>query len=223
MKVLVLTAAALSLSSVAIAQRRPGQFWSLGGYGNVLFPGTGHSPIATPPPGGGMGRYFSQWPARLRRTTDPQPSAVVVPSPVYDEGYGADSSANVQLGDPGHEASPELSPGPPVIINQSLVSAQRPLQAGAVSPKDLAATCENAGGNAAKPQAAEEDRPTIYLIALKDHSIMQALGYWLETGTLHYVSAEYALNQVSIGLVDRALSQRLNDERGIPFKLPVAK
>jgi len=58
---------------------------------------------------------------------------------------------------------------------------------------------------------------------LKDHSIMQALGYWLETGTLHYVSAEYTLNQVSIGLVDRELSQRLNDERGIPFKLPTAK
>jgi len=222
MKFLVLTAAALSLSSAATAQRRPGPYWSLGGYGNVLFPGTGHSPTATPP-GGFNGRYFFQWPASPQRTTDPQPSGVVMPSPVYDGGYSADGSANAPLGDPGQEASPELSPGPPVIVNQSLVSAQRRLEAGAVNPKDEAATCVNAEGNTAKAQAAEGNRPTVYLVALKDHSIVQALGYWLETGTLHYVSAEYALNQVSIGLVDRELSQRLNDERGIPFKLPTAK
>ena len=63
-------------------------------------------------------------------------------------------------------------------------------------------------------------QPTIYLIAFRDHTIVQALGYWMEGSTLHYVSAEQTLNQVSIDLVDRDLSQRLNDERGLDFRLP---
>ena len=42
----------------------------------------------------------------------------------------------------------------------------------------------------------------------------------MEGSTLHYVSAEHTLNQLSIDLVDRDLSQRLNDERGLDFRLP---
>src|SRR5262249_42700851 len=64
------------------------------------------------------------------------------------------------------------------------------------------------------------DEPTLYLIAFKDHSIVQALGYWMEGNTLHYVSVEHSLNQASLDLIDRSLSQRLNDERGVEFKLP---
>jgi hypothetical protein len=45
----------------------------------------------------------------------------------------------------------------------------------------------------------------------------------MEAGTLHYVSIEYGLNQASISLIDRDLSERLNDERGTPFRLPAGK
>jgi hypothetical protein len=72
---------------------------------------------------------------------------------------------------------------------------------------------------AAAQRASASDQPTIYLIALRDHTIVQALGYWMEGSTLHYVSAEHTLNQLSIDLVDRDLSQRLNDERGLDFRL----
>jgi hypothetical protein len=64
------------------------------------------------------------------------------------------------------------------------------------------------------------DEPTIYLIAFKDHTIVQALGYWVDGGTLHYVSMEHTINQASMNLIDRSLSQRLNDERNVEFKLP---
>ena len=64
------------------------------------------------------------------------------------------------------------------------------------------------------------DQPTLYLIAFKDHTIVQALGYWMENGALHYVSVEHTLNQASLDLIDRELSQRLNDERSVEFKLP---
>ena len=73
---------------------------------------------------------------------------------------------------------------------------------------------------AAQRASQSSDQPTIYLIALRDHTIVQALGYWMEGSTLHYVSAEHTLNQLSIDLVDRDLSQRLNDERGLDFRLP---
>jgi hypothetical protein len=55
---------------------------------------------------------------------------------------------------------------------------------------------------------------------MKDHTIVQALGYWVENGALHYVSAEHTVNQASMDLIDRDLTQRLNDERNVEFKLP---
>jgi hypothetical protein len=64
------------------------------------------------------------------------------------------------------------------------------------------------------------DQPTLYLIAFKDHRIVPALGYWIESGNLHYVSAEHSLNQASLDLIDRDLSQQLNDERHVEFRLP---
>jgi len=77
----------------------------------------------------------------------------------------------------------------------------------------------NEVGASGRP-APNDDEPTLYLIAFKDHTIVQALGYWMEGGALHYVSVEHTLNQVSLDLLDRDLSQRLNDERGVQFKLP---
>jgi hypothetical protein len=52
---------------------------------------------------------------------------------------------------------------------------------------------------------------------------VQALGYWTDAETLHYISAEYGLNQASLVLIDRDLSQRLNDERGVAFKVSLPK
>jgi hypothetical protein len=57
---------------------------------------------------------------------------------------------------------------------------------------------------------------------LKDDRIVQAFGYWIEGGALHYISAAYGLNQVSLSLVDWDFSRRLNEERGLKFDLPEA-
>lgn len=218
MKFPALTVMVLSLSCVAIAQRRPYQYWSLGGYGNVLFPGTGHSP-ATPP--GGTVRYsFPQRVTPLQRATDLQPSPIV-PLPIYDQGDNVDRAGNDPQGGLAQTPGPELSPTPPVVLNQGFTPSQSRAQPGAFPPKDEAPNANQS--NAIRPERGEEIRPTIYLIAFKDHSIVQALGYWMEAGTLHYISAEYGLNQASLVLIDRNLSQRLNDERGIVFKLPTAK
>jgi hypothetical protein len=69
-------------------------------------------------------------------------------------------------------------------------------------------------------QAADVNR---YLIAFKDHTIYSAVAYWADGDTLHYFTSGNTHNQVSISLIDRPLTERLNKELGIDFKLPAAK
>jgi hypothetical protein len=245
----------LSLLSVAFGQGH-GAYSSLGGYGNVLFPGTGHAPV-TPPGGingpnfrygGGVGRPVFANP--FQQNHPQHGRTVIVPYPVfygggygYGSGYGSDPNAAYA---PGYadQAPPVINSGeaPSVVINQNFIPQQVSPQVREYNPNDPATDpqagmrlyqnsshpyADGAGNTVTRQQANSlgnpGDQPTIYLIAFKDHSIVQALGYWMEGATLHYVSVEQTLNQVSISLIDRDLSQRLNDERGLEFKLPAAR
>ena len=62
-------------------------------------------------------------------------------------------------------------------------------------------------------------QPTIYLIAMRDHTIFPALAYWVEGDTLNYITSEGSHNRATLDLVDRDFSRQLNDERHVPFKL----
>ena len=62
-----------------------------------------------------------------------------------------------------------------------------------------------------------------YLLAFKDHTVYSAVAYWFEGDTLHYFTAGNTHNQVSLSLVDRDLTQRLNQESGLEVRLPAAK
>lgn len=85
--------------------------------------------------------------------------------------------------------------------------------------------------NADLPQAADatdanglnDDEPTIFLIALTDHTVVAAIAYWVDGDTLHWVSREAKQNHMSLSLVDRDFSKQLNDQRHVEFKLPPAK
>ena len=61
---------------------------------------------------------------------------------------------------------------------------------------------------------------TIFLIALKDGTIVAAIGYWVEGETLSYVTRDGTINRVSIDRVDGDFSVKLNAERKLDFKLP---
>src|SRR5262249_31600890 len=75
----------------------------------------------------------------------------------------------------------------------------------------------------AAPQTGGVDQQPMYLIAMKDHTIYPALAYWIDQDTLNYVTVQGHANRVSLSLVDRDLSQRLNDERGLQFRLPPSR
>jgi hypothetical protein len=230
----------VSLAGLAFGQGQPGGSWSLGGFGSVLYPGMGHAPTATPPIGQFASNGFSRGFANPGHAGHPQHgSTVIVPYPVYYGGYygngyyGDPNSNGYAPGytDDGSQSGPGL---PSVVINQNFVPPQGNPQVREYSGDQQQQQPDQSSGlklyqappshpyadAAAAQRASAGDQATIYLIALRDHTIVQALGYWMEGSTLHYVSAEHTLNQLSIDLVDRDLSQRLNDERGLDFRLP---
>jgi hypothetical protein len=236
-----------SATGIAFGQGHPGGSWSLGGFGSVVYPGMGHAPTATPPIGQFGGQRFSRGFVNPGHASHPQHGATgIVPYPVYYGGYyGYDPSAagygQSYAPGPGDDGSQAGGPGlPSVVINQNFVPPQANPQVREY-PSDQTQPQQQQQGQSglklyqappshpyadaadARRGAAASDQPTIYLVALRDHTIVQALGYWMEGNTLHYVSAEHTLNQLSIDLVDRDLSQRLNDERGLDFRLPQAR
>jgi hypothetical protein len=69
----------------------------------------------------------------------------------------------------------------------------------------------------------EQAQDPHFLIAFKDHTIYTAVAYWFDGDTLHYFTKGDVHNQASVALVDRDLTERLNREMGIDFKMPRAK
>lgn len=65
-----------------------------------------------------------------------------------------------------------------------------------------------------------DDGTDYYLIAFKDHSIYSAFAYWVDGDTLHYITPQRVHNQVSVALVDRALTDKLNRGRSMQVNLP---
>lgn len=72
----------------------------------------------------------------------------------------------------------------------------------------------------AKPaRSVLDEKPTIYLIALTDGTVRQAIGYWLQGDTLHYITPETSVNHLSVGMVDRQRSIDLNAQQKLEFDL----
>lgn len=65
-----------------------------------------------------------------------------------------------------------------------------------------------------------DPKPTIYLIALNDKSIVAALGLWVEGDTLNYITRESDLNRISLDRVDREFTRQLNASRNLDVRLP---
>ncbi len=77
------------------------------------------------------------------------------------------------------------------------------------------------------PAAAPEEapppirvRPTTYLIAFKGGTVRMALNYWVSGSTLVYFTTDRERRTAPLETVDRGLSERLNIERDVVFRLP---
>lgn len=249
----LILAAALTFVPAAFAQHSPTGSYGNILHPGVPSPGALRAPSPVPPGGGGVriggGHPGGGHPGgggigngRMgggRRNFGG--GAVYIPYPVYGGygmGYGFDGFYASDYPNAGYNPGPgnaepysagpfAAEPAPPtVIINQNF-------QTDSVRPqfRDYSNVPLPQPGAVAAPPAAPsqstgalaDDQPTIFLIAMQDHSIRPVIAYWVQGDTLHYVSREGVLDQVSLAQVDRDFSRQLNAERNVPFALPAAR
>jgi len=197
------------------------------GFGRLIYPGTGGPVLVR---GGRPGGYVAP-----PVVSHPQNHgrAVIVPYPVfYGTGYyGYDAPPAPYAG--GYYVDPYggRQDAPAVIVNQGFVpdTANPSFQdySNAQLPPPTLRRYDNGAPPADQTQpqsAAQNDQPSsVYLIALKDHTIYAAIGYWVEGQTLHYITPENVHNRVALDQVDRAFTKQLNDERHIDLELPAER
>lgn len=201
-----------------------------GGFGSVVFPGTGvprgnpaistghiqglSNSIRGIPPAGRPGGYRG--------------GGYIVPVPVVVGGYGYGYSGYTEPVQPNVTVVNAPQPSPTVIINQNYApeTARPVMREYNQDPSDSTVSSYQAPIPAVpepvKPRIVRtiaSDKPTIYLIAMKDGTVYSAYAYWIEGDTLHYVTTKHAMNMASVSLVDATVTNQLNQERGIEFKL----
>src|SRR5437016_8525205 len=215
-------------------------FGSISGSGNVVLRGYGNQPALTNP-----FSFQDNFATRQAATitafpgfTDAQsggsfqPSrgdaTVVVryPYPIYMGAYGdpsAQPQPNVTILMPPY---PDQAV-PPVTINQYFVPemarpTSREYAPGAQETVPAGQSGLRNDDADATPDRASEDQ-VLFFIALKDSTIYTAVvAYYVEDGTLHYINYGGKHNQVSLDLVDRDLTAKLNRARQVEFRLPPA-
>ena len=205
---------------------QPRTFGSTSGFGNILFPGTGSAP---PPRASGFGTrpIMGTYPFGYggyggfggRRGTIVVPFGV----PMYVGGYGYDPGAPAP--DPAPPQVISNTASAPVVINQYYTPEVVRPQVKEYTDLPPAAPRETPRPAAPGPEPPKasaspaEDKPNITLLAFKDGNIAAVLGYWLEGDTVQYITTRYAKKSASAESVDRALSDRLNRERNVEFRL----
>lgn len=131
-------------------------------------------------------------------------------------GYGAYPDSGYPANGYGYATDPGT--GPQVIINQNFAPDHANPVMREYSAESPDVQVYDAPGR--EPADSNDDGANYYLIAFKDHSIYSAFAYWVDGDTLHYVTPQRVHNQVSLALVDRELTERLNRGRSMQVKLP---
>jgi hypothetical protein len=169
----------------------------------------------------GSGNSFNRPGGSPNRGGRRQPSGAIYAYPVYVPGYYDAQPAQEML-------APQVQPvagQPNVTVVYPQQETARPIiiQMGADEYGQPARRPAPRAYVAPEPPAPEEPETPHYLIAFKDHSIYSSVAYWFDGDTLHYFTKGDTHNQAPVGLIDRTLTERLNRELGIDFKMPPAK
>jgi hypothetical protein len=127
--------------------------------------------------------------------------------PVFGGGYGLpDQSPNVTV-----VAPPPQPASQPVIINQYFGPESK--------PADESASVQSYTAPSSPRPAPSEDQ-ALFFVALRDSSVYTAVAYWVEDGTLNYITPQGRQNQVSLALVDRETTTTLNQGSKYQLHLP---
>jgi hypothetical protein len=115
----------------------------------------------------------------------------------------------------GYAPPVEYSPSPNVTVIYPAAPQTQPVYTGPAQPQMR--TYDQYGQEVQPPPSIGSP---IYLIATKDQTIHAAAAYWVDGGTLHYVTLQHEEKRVALDSVDRGLSLQLNRERRVAFNLP---
>jgi hypothetical protein len=215
----------LCFAAGLFAQMRSAQPVVTGTVGSVVYPGgapgmagvTRITGSVVNPGGGGVHLLVPGQNNRAIHAVAPRAVGVYA-YPVYIGGYSDPSSYFVQ---------PDPAASAPVQPNVTVVMApQAPVTPVIINNFYPGASTANPGAGQQQGQRAAEDEatpavePAHYLFAFQDHTIYAATAYWVEGDTLHYFTSGNVHNQVSLSLVDRPFTERLNKEAGVDVTLP---
>jgi hypothetical protein len=103
------------------------------------------------------------------------------------------------------------NPNPQVLV----ISNQTPPPPVFVQPPPAPAVWDS--GPAAQ---ASKYQDTLFLLAMNDGTIRAVLAYWVDGATVHYVTMDHEQKQTPLSSLDHGLSERLNRERNVTFRLP---
>lgn len=126
-----------------------------------------------------------------------------------------------------HVTVVQQAPPPVMTVNPDYVAdTARPSmrEYSAAQPKLEPVSSESKSGatnlSASAPAPANVKQSSVTLIAFKDGSMMQAVAYWYEGDTLHYVKPDHRIVKAAKSDIDRESSERFNRERGLDFRMP---
>ena len=208
---------ALSLAAGLFGQTRGAQPVVVGTVGSVVHPAGGAgtpgvtrtTPSVVHPGGGGVHLVVPGQNNRPAANTHGVYTYPVYVGGYYDTSYisqqdpvaSSPVQPNVMIIYP-----PQPPPPTPIIIYPG----------GATANQDMASQQSQSAADTATPAI----EPSHYLIAFEDHTIYAATAYWVDGDTLHYFTSGNTHNQVSLSLIDRPFTERLNKEAGVEVKLP---
>ena len=211
-----------SFGNIVLPGGTAGNFGVQRTFGNIIYPGGGGPRLVVPfsvtdptflQRPGAAGRY-----PRGRGLNLGGYGLVPYAYPVYVGGGFYD---NPYLGDGLPPQAPAVSQQPNITVIYPPV--QQPMvlspsgDTGAASTPAPSFAPESSQPATQTPAATE---PEHYLIAFKDRTIYAAVAYYIDGDTLHYFTSGNTHNQVSLSLVDKPLTERLNKEMGVDLRLP---
>lgn len=244
----IAVAAGLGIASLSMAQRYNAATMSPyraspppagSSYGNILNPGG--IGLSHPARLGNTIRGVPPYPVQPghpghggRQRTIVVPYGVPVWTGGFYNGYAGYGGYGMPQAQPNVTVVMPQQQTPSVIINQYGSDGHKSTTTAEVSERGELKVYESNPAPAEAPKAAaaapptpagtyaRDDKPNIYMIALKDETVRQAIGYWVEGSLLKYVTPQARISSVPLEMVDRNASSRLNAQNRLELELPVS-
>lgn len=117
-----------------------------------------------------------------------------------------------------------VQPTPVFLVNQQNTTAPAPAPILVMNPDykpEVAKPILREYSNISNPyENFTPNAPKVFLIALKDGTLRQAVAFWAEGEKFLFVQPDHKQDSIALANLDRESTKRFNSERGLDVKLP---